>query len=481
MKFILIGLVLCSVLGSAGLNAKTSYRPSKESPPMPPREFRAAWLTVIHHIDWPSQSGLSAAAQRTEMTRILDRMAALNMNAVIFQVRPHGDAVYRSSHEPWSHWLSGKMGQSPGYDPLAFCIQEAHKRGLEVHAWFNPFRALSNASHAASSDHVTRAAPAITKRYAGQIWMDPAEAETRRRALTAILDVVKRYDVDGVHLDDYFYPYPKNGQVFPDGRTPAERRRIVNGFVHDLYRQVKAAKPWIRVGISPFGIWQPGVPDGIEAGLDAYNDLAADARHWLKNGWVDYLAPQLYWRDQPAKQSFSALLAWWRQQGTRPVWPGIATSRIKSSDDPGRPASEITRQVVLSRTVGPQNYVGHIHWSVSGLMQNRDGVATALSRRAYAEPALVPPMPWQNKQAVAAPSANVHASGKQLEIDWKAGNAKAIFVMGRFGKTWHALANLPGQRGRAKISLGQRGHPDAVSISAVNRYGTLSPPRVMAK
>lgn len=483
MKFILLCLALCLVIIPTITSGKTTYRPASESPPMPPREFRAAWLTVIHHIDWPSQSGLSAAAQRAEMIRILDRMAALNMNAVIFQVRPHADAVYQSSHEPWSHWLSGKMGQSPGYDPLAFCVREAHKRGIEVHAWFNPFRALSNASHPASRDHVTRAKPEITKHYGGQIWMDPAEAETRRRALTAILDVVKRYDIDGVHLDDYFYPYPKNGKEFPDGRSPAQRRAIVNGFVHDLYRQVKSSKPWVRVGISPFGIWRPGVPAGIEAGLDAYDQLAADARHWLEKGWVDYLSPQLYWRDQPRKQSFSALLKWWRDQGDRPVWPGIATSRIKSSDDPGRPASEITRQVQLSRTVGRQNYVGHIHWSVSGLMQNRGGIATALSKKAYAEPALVPPMPWQNKQPVAAPTARVEAKGNRLSIDWKAGDAttKSIIVMARFGKTWHALASFPGQSGQSKIDLGTRGEPDAISLSTTNRYGTLSPPRVLKK
>ena len=237
-------------------------------------------------------------------------------------------------------------------------MREAHARGIELHAWFNPFRALSNVSHVASKDHVVHRSPQITKRYGKMVWCDPAQTETRQRAMTAIMDVVARYDVDGVHLDDYFYPYPVKGAgSFPDGKSPAQRRRYVDGFVKDLYQQVKGRKAWVRVGISPFGIWRPGVPQGIEAGVDSYEHLAADARLWLREGWVDYLMPQLYWRDQPAKQSFSSLLGWWRQQGKRPVWPGIASSRIKSSEDPGRPASEIIRQIDLSRKIG-RNWAG---------------------------------------------------------------------------------------------------------------------------
>lgn len=481
MKFLVFGC--CFWLLSVAVSAAQNYRPSSERPPHPPREFRAAWMAVIYHIDWPSRAGLGAAAQRVEMVRILDRMASLNMNAVIFQVRPHSDAVYDSALEPWSPWLTGTMGRSPGYDPLEFCVREAHRRGIEVHAWFNPFRALSNESHQASRDHVTRAVPGITKRYGGQVWADPGEPETRRRALAAILDVVRRYDIDGVHLDDYFYPYPKGGARFPDGRTPAQRRAIVDGFVRDLYREVKAAKRWVRVGISPFGIWRPGVPAGIEAGLDAYEQLASDARLWLREGWVDYLAPQLYWRDRPREQSFSALLEWWRAQGERPVWPGIAVSRIKSSDDPGRPASEITRQIELSRTVGRKNYVGHIHWSVSGLMENRDGIATALARGGYSEPALVPPMPWLSRERVARPTAEVRAADGKLTVKWKSGGRRAakLFVMARHGRTWHALRALPGANGEATISPGSRGLPDAVSLSAVDRFGTVGPPLVLAR
>ena len=473
-------VLLCLLLLAAPLFAQT-YRPVRETPPLPAKEFRGAWVAVVHNIDWPSRKGLSASAQKAELLAILNRMATLNMNAILLQVRPHADAVYRSSREPWSHWLSGTMGKSPGYDPLKFCIDEAHKRGIEVHAWFNPYRALSNSSHAASKDHVTRSAPHITKRYGGGVWCDPGHPETSSRALGAILDVVRNYDVDGVHLDDYFYPYPKDGKTFPDGRSPAQRRAIVDRFVKSLYDQVKAAKPWVRVGISPFGIWQPGVPSGIEAGLDAYNQLGCDARKWLANGWVDYLAPQLYWRDQPRKQSFSALLEWWRKQGRRPVWPGIATSRIKSSDDPGRPASEILKQVGLSRSID-RNYVGHIHWSVSGLMENRDGIANTLSRGAYSTPALVPPMPWMGKREVARPALEVRGEGEKLRIGWRPGDAGThkLAVMGRYGNKWHMLAVLP--KGRRDISLTPaRGLPETISASAADRFGNLSGPVVLGR
>ncbi|MEI7926973.1 MAG: family 10 glycosylhydrolase, partial [Verrucomicrobiales bacterium] len=368
-----------------------AFAPIADRPPAITREFRGAWIACIYNLDWPSAKGLGAEQQQSELRAMLDKMASLNMNAVIFQVRPHCDAVYQSSMEPWSPWLSGSMGKSPGYDPLAFCIREAHARGIEVHAWFNPFRAVSSSSITCCSSHVTKSCPAIVKPFGPMMWCDPSLQETRSRATNVILDVVRRYDVDGVHLDDYFYPYPTAGSVFRDGKSPSERRAYVDGFVSSLYSSVKAAKPWVRVGISPFGIWRPGVPSGIEAGLDSYEQLACDSRKWLSKGWVDYLAPQLYWRDSPGKQSFSTLLSWWRQQGSRPVWPGIATARISSSEDPGRPASEIINQISLSRTIG-KNWVGNIQWSAKSVVTNRGGIATQLAKT-YSQPAAVPPMP----------------------------------------------------------------------------------------
>lgn len=453
--------------------ASAQYAPVNVAPPPFPREFRGAWIATVHNIDWPSTKGLSAGAQQAELRRILDKLAALKMNAIMFQVRPQCDAVYTSDIEPWSPFLTGTMGQSPGYDPLAFCIREAHARGIEVHAWFNPFRALTSTSQPASRNHVTRSAPHITKRFGTMVWCDPASQETRNRALNVIMDVVKRYDVDGVHLDDYFYPYPSKGLRFPDGKSPAERRAYVDSFVNNLYSAVKRQKPWVRVGISPFGIWRPGVPDGIEAGLDSVEDLAGDSRKWLKNGWVDYLAPQLYWRDQPRKQSFSLLLNWWRQQGDRPVWPGIATARIGSSEDPGRPASEITNQIDISRRTG-RNWNGHIHWSAKSLVNNQGGIATRLAN-SYTQQAAVPPMPWVNNRAPAAPGVSASLSGNGTFIRWVPGDTTAkIIVQIRSGGQWRVAGIYPAS-GKGVTTP----KAEVVAVTALDRYGNSSQPKVL--
>jgi len=466
-------LILAMLAACCGI-ASGQYAPSNEAPPQLAREFRAAWVACIYNIDWPSAKGLSAANQQAEARAILDKLVSLKMNAVILQVRPHCDAIYSSKLEPWSPWLTGTMGRSPGYDPLAYWIREAHARGIEVHAWFNPFRALSNSSHGTCPTHVHRSSPHLTKSFGNMVWCDPALPETRGRALAAILDVVRRYDVDGVHLDDYFYPYPSGKLRFQDGKTPAQRRAYVDDFVQNLYSSVKRQKPWVRVGISPFGIWRPGVPAGIEAGIDSYEDLAGDARKWLKNGWVDYLAPQLYWRISPRKQSFPVLLEWWRQQGSRPVWPGIASARVNSSEDPGRPASEITNQIDLSRKIG-QNWNGHIHWSAKSLMRNQGGLATQLART-YTQPASIPPMPWINNRAPAAPGLSATFQGANTQIHWTSGNdASRIAIQARNGRDWRTVHIVPAGAGGISIP-----RADAVAVSTIDRYGNVSAVRVVA-
>lgn len=450
-----------------------AYAPAGERPPPLAREFRAAWIASIYNLDWPSSKGLSAGAQQAELRAMLDKVAALKMNAVIFQVRPQCDALYQSSIEPWSPWLTGTMGRSPGYDPLAFCIREAHARGIEVHAWFNPFRALSNNSQQVSGNHIARAMPQVTKRYGSMTWCDPGLPETRSRALAVIMDVVRRYDIDGVHLDDYFYPYPSGGLSFPDGKSPAQRRAHVDAFVSSLYSSVKKQKSWVRVGISPFGIWRPGVPSGIEAGLDSYEQLAGDSRKWLKNGWVDYLAPQLYWRISPQKQSFPALLEWWREQGSRPVWPGIATERIGGPED-RRPASEITNQIDLTRKIG-RNWNGHIHWSAKSLVTNRGGIATRLAGT-YTQPAAVPPMPWINTNAPGSPGVSAFLAQGNTVIRWQSDGATAkVAVQARSGGTWRTMKI-------ASVSAGQTTIPraDAIAVTALDRFGNASPPKVLA-
>lgn len=468
-------LPVLALLSALPLGAQ-DFAPIGDRPPTITREFRGAWVACIYNLDWPSSKGLSASQQQAELRAILNKMASLNMNAVIFQVRPHCDAVYQSSMEPWSPWLSGTMGKSPGYDPLAFCIREAHARGIEVHAWFNPFRALSNSSMACCSSHVTASNPKIVKSFGSMKWCDPAHPETRSRATKVILDVVRRYDVDGVHLDDYFYPYPSGGAVFRDGKTPAQRRAYVDGFVSGLYSAVKQQKPWVRVGISPFGIWKPGVPAGIEAGLDSVEDLAGDSRKWLRNGWVDYMAPQLYWRISPQKQSFTTLLSWWRQQGSRPVWPGIATARINSSEDPGRPASEIINQINLSRKIG-NNYAGHIQWSAKSIITNRGGIATQLANT-YTQPAAVPPMPWLSKTPPAVPGVSAQTRGSETAIRWVLAdqNAAKVVVQARYKGKWRTAKIVPAYAKGISIPAAE-----AVAVSTMDRFGTASAPKVLGR
>ena len=474
-------LSLLVITGLASFAHGQSFSASNELPPAVPREFRGAWSACVYNIDWPSRAGLSAGRQQAELRSILNKMQAMKMNALIFQVRPNADAVYQSSIEPWSSWISGTMGRSPGYDPLRFCIKEAHARGIEVHAWFNPYRALPNKSMPVSSNHVSRTHSSSMKVYKNYLWMNPASSFTQRRSLDVMLDVVKRYDIDGLHIDDYFYPYPDVDKAtgrakvnFPDGKSSAQRRSYTDSFVKKMYSEVKRVKPWVRVGISPFGIWRPGVPSGTTATIDAYEHLSADSRKWLANGWCDYLSPQLYWRIN-SEQSYTRLLTWWRQQGQRPVWPGIASARVASSEDPGRPASEIVNQVSLSRTVG-RNWVGHVFWSMKSLMANRGGVSTAVTNSFYQEPALVPPMPWLSQTAPATPRVSANGGGSGISVSWaRVKGASKYAVQARYGKNWRCTHIVPGGSSQVTVPAGA----EAIAVTAVDRFGTGSAPGVV--
>ncbi|HEY7116152.1 MAG TPA: family 10 glycosylhydrolase, partial [Tepidisphaeraceae bacterium] len=325
----------------AGQKARSQTRHEPPLPPPPPREFRAAWVATVANIDWPSKPGLPAAQQIAEIQTLLDRAADLNLNAIILQVRPSCDALYESPLEPWSEYLTGAQGVPPYpfYDPLATWIQEAHKRGMELHAWFNPYRARhKDAKSPDAPKHVAVTRPDLVRKFNGWEWLDPGEPEAAQRTLDVILDVVRRYDIDGVHLDDYFYPYKEylNNQDFPDDASWQKyqksggqlaradwRRDNVNRLIRDLYAGIKRIKPHVKFGVSPFGVAHPGVPDTVESKFDQYNILYADPQLWLKEGWLDYCTPQLYWQ-LDSKQPYADLLKWWAEQNTlnRHLWPG---------------------------------------------------------------------------------------------------------------------------------------------------------------
>jgi uncharacterized lipoprotein YddW (UPF0748 family) len=386
-----------------------------ESPAEPQVEFRGVWIATVSNIDWPSKKGLSSAEQKAELIAMLDKAAELKLNAVIFQVRPMCDALYVSEIEPWSEYLTGTLGKppSPLYDPLELAVREAHARGLELHAWFNPYRARhSSATSPIPDEHIIKRRPDLAKRYGTHYWLNPTSQEVQDYTMRVILDVVHRYDIDGVHIDDYFYPYREKGAdgkviPFPDDDTWMQyqasggklsrddwRRDAVNRLIERMYREVKAAKPLVKVGISPFGIWRPGNPPGI-AGFDPYVEIYADSRLWLKEGWCDYLAPQLYWPLKQEKQSFTRLLAWWSEQNSKErfLWPGLYTSRVTGKDK-GWPASEIVEQIKLARAQPGAS--GHVHFSMRALMNNTGGMADAL-KSVYTESAKVPPMPSSSR------------------------------------------------------------------------------------
>jgi uncharacterized lipoprotein YddW (UPF0748 family) len=349
--------------------------------------MRGAWVATVFNLDFPSRPGLSAETQKAQIIRILDVARAARLNALMVQVRPECDALYESKLEPWSRFLTGAQGASPGYDPLAFFIAEGRKRGIGIHAWINPYRAATHASDDRSSKHVVKRLAGSVRRLKSMLWLDPGSPEVQEFVVNVVKDIVSRYPVAGVHLDDYFYPYPETySGSFPDAATYARyqakggklskadwRRNNVNTMVHRL-SQVVRARPGCQFGISPFGIYTKGQPADVRAGLDQLNELYSDPVAWLQQGWVDYLAPQLYWKDG-GPQSFTALLRWWRNPGVNtrgiPIYPGIDLERLGSD---GWPASEIAHQMEVEKTVDPRHGGGFLLWNFSPLLKDTKGI-----------------------------------------------------------------------------------------------------------
>ena len=458
------------------------------SVPLPPREMRAAWIATVANIDWPSKPGLPVAQQKAELVALLEHAAQLHLNAVFFQVRPVADAFYASPFEPWSEYLTGTQGKAPQpfYDPLALAVAEAHQRGLAIHAWFNPFRAgHPEAKSPSALNHVVRTHPELVRHYGRQIWLDPGEPEARARAVNSVLDVVKRYDVDGVVFDDYFYPYPeKNGSgkvlEFPDdaswfkygvksGQARDDWRRAnINQFIQKISQSVHAAKPWVQFGVSPFGIWRPGVPAGISPkALDAYGRLYADGRGWLANGWVDYLAPQLYWAIGEREESFPALLQWWRQQNSqgRHVYAAVNAAAVGTKFAP----DEIARQIQVVRAQGGGG--GEVHYHLRSILEN--GVLAAAVRSQYAQAALLPVTPWLAAATLEKPRL-VMSSGKNgLGFRWEENkSARGWLWQTCFNQVW-TTEILPA--GETAMACSAR-KPDLVVLRAVDRLGNLSEP-----
>ncbi len=480
---------------AAALLLATSALAQITRPPLPAREFRGTWIATVRCVDWPSEPGLPTEKQKKQLLDQIDKAASLGLNAIVFQVRPAGDAMYQSSIEPWSPWLTGEIGKAPSplWDPLEFAVTEAHKRGMELHAWFNPYRALATTTRfTPKGNHICAQHPEWTMRYHIDTWMDPGEPGVRERTKAVILDVTRRYDVDGIHIDDYFYPYPvkgANGELapFPDDKSfkryqaaggklelPAWRRENVDTLVRELYEGIKGVKRWVKFGISPFGLWRPGFPEGTGGGLDPYEDLGADSRKWLQSGWVDYLAPQLYWPIEPAKLSFTTYYDWWLEQNTmgRHIFPGMALDRIGKDRGPG----EILRQISEVRARQSKAVPGHLHWNFGALYDDKGKIGTLTKQRAYQTVALPPATPWLSQTALPVPTLSFEKRSDGLFVKWGFQDASRLpqarwWVMQAFiaGK-WDTLRALPG----SQLEIKWPDKAEAVAIRAAGNGWELS-------
>ena len=471
----------------------TGYQPVNLTPPTMAREFRAAWISSVGENSWLNgKTGKTSAEQQAALLAMLDRAQQLKLNAIIFQVRPSCDTLYASSIEPWSEYLTGVMGRAPKpfYDPLAFVIEEGHKRGLEVHAWFNPYRAHhANAKSPIAPNHISRKHPNLVRKYGSYLWLDPGERDVQDYSLRVVMDVVKRYDIDGVHFDDYFYPYreyagkDRNGKNidFPDDPSWKKygvntglsrddwRRENVNTFIQRVQNSIHAAKPWVKFGISPFGIWRPGFPPQIK-GKDSYDELYADARKWMQNGWADYFTPQLYWNIENPDQSFPVLLKWWSEQNTqhRHLWPGLDATKV--APDKWKP-DEIAAQIRYTRQLSSP---GQIIWGMKNLMPSSSGLAEKLQSELYTSPALVPLTPWL---AASAPTLNrpalmIVAGKNSVKLGWRQTNAtpvRAWILQRRINGNWLTDV-LPASRTDCELA----GLPEAIAITAVDRLNRTS-------
>ncbi|MEZ0296261.1 MAG: family 10 glycosylhydrolase [Candidatus Methylacidiphilales bacterium] len=454
------------------------------------RELRGAWIATVSNINFPPRAGMSADEQKAALLKQLNALQARHINAVFFQVRPECDALYKSSLEPWSRYLTGTQGKDPGYDPLGFLIAAAHKRNIEVHAWLNPYRAATAPGKQMAASHITNRLASYVRSVPPYLWMDPGATEVQQHTVRVVMDIVRNYDVDGIHFDDYFYPYPRIPGVpidFPDGSTYNAyrsgggglslgdwRRNNVNSLMSTLSRQIHAAKPWVRFGISPFGISRIGIPKGTTAKLDQYSMIYADPVKWMADGSVDYLAPQLYWRDG-GDQSFSLLLAYWRGSGANPrnvpIYPGMAVDRMTEQ---GWPLEEIQRQLSLARSISPGSTQGHILWNAKGVVSNTKGLGDALD--AFYGSAALPPVIRGGGVSPKPPAGVKYWEQKLTWTNPNGGDAVRSWVIYRYtgnpGSGWVVQDIVPGSITKADVPAG------TYAVTATDKTNRESAPTV---
>lgn len=373
----------------------------------PKREFRGAWIQTVFQSQYAAQS---TDENKAYLTDLLDRLQKVGINAVIFQVRPSSDAFYESDIEPWSRFLTGKAGKAPNpkWDPLEFMVAECHSRGMEIHAWLNPYRVTASKKEQLPRGHLYHKQPERFVNYGGKLYFDPGIPENRKHIVRVVEDIVSRYDIDAIHFDDYFYPYPIAKKPFPDDKSYKKygngwekedwRRKNVNMLVEEVYHAIHNCKPWVRFGISPFGIWRNKAndPRGSEtSGMENYSALYADVIHWSKMGWVDYVMPQVYWEIENARASHSVLVDWWaRNANARHLIIGQDVERTMKYRDvaPSTDATQLRHKMNLAREY--KSVQGSCWWWGYILADNHCGIADSLAGEFYSSCALPPAYPW---------------------------------------------------------------------------------------
>lgn len=396
----------------------------------PKREFRGAWIQCVNE----QFQGLSKEEMQRTLSYQLDELAKDGVNAIIFQVRAECDALYNSPYEPWSRFLTGRQGQNPGWDPLAWMVSECHKRGMEIHAWINPYRAKTKGTSALASNNIAVKHPERVFEYDGLYILNPALPENREYICKIADDIVRRYDIDGFHIDDYFYPYPVAGKAIPDAKEYNAdsrgmsigdwRRDNVNKFIEQLHDSIRQTKPWVKFGVSPFGIYRNARSSSIGSntrGLQNYDDLYADVLKWVNNGWIDYCVPQLYWQIGHKTADYETLIKWWNEHaGTRPLYIGEDVERTIKYADVDNPN---TNQVAAKHKLHEQckNVDGTVLWYAKAAVDNYDRYGVFLRNYYWKSPALQPLMPFIDDKAPKKPrKLKAHQNSTNLLLTWMA-------------------------------------------------------------
>ncbi|MFF7165768.1 glycoside hydrolase family 10 protein [Streptomyces sp. NPDC008086] len=373
------------------------------------REMRGVWIATVANRDWPSKQGLTADEQRAELIAHLDAAVEARLNTVVFQVRPTADALWPSPYEPWSQVLTGTQGEDPGWDPLGTAVEEAHARDLQLHAWFNPYRVANHTDLAKlAASHPAREHEDWVVTYGGKLYYNPGLPEVRAFVQKAMLDAVEKYEIDAVHFDDYFYPYPVAGQTFDDDEAYDRygdgfsvradwRRDNIDKLVTEMAAGIRRIRPGTEFGISPFGVWRNAGTDPLgsdtRGGVQTYDDLYADTRTWVREGWIDYICPQLYWNIGFAAADYAKLVPWWSEvaRGSRTkLYVGEA---LYKAGDPAQPAAwqepaELSRHLTLSKEHA--EVCGHVYFAAKDVATDRIGAMARVVADHYAQPAIPP-------------------------------------------------------------------------------------------